>query len=87
MADKQFTCPHCSKKTTVKATSHEDIVKKAGEISVVTFLATVATLPFGGVGGLISGVYYSTTGVYNLASIDCAHCSKRFPIARWTDGN
>ena len=89
MADKQFTCPHCRKKTTVEEMSYDDIVEKAGKISAITFLATLVTLPIGGIGGLLSGIYFSTTGVYNYASIDCTNpdCGKRFPVAKWTDGD
>lgn len=87
MAQKHFTCPSCRKKTPVAEPTYGEIVERAGEASAITFLATIATLPIGGVGGLVSGIYYSGKGIYNFASIDCAHCGIRFPIARWTDGD
>lgn len=89
MADKQFKCPTCQKMTTVKEDDYNEIIEKAGEASAVTFLATILTLPFGGVGGLLAGVYYSAKGIYNYASINCSNerCGARFPIARWTDGD
>lgn len=89
MADKQFKCTNteCGHKNTVKEEDYEDIIVRAGKASAVTLLATLLTLPFGGVGGLAAGLYFTTKGAYNYASIECTKCGQRFLIARWTDGD
>lgn len=89
MAEKQFKCTNaaCGHRNTIREMDYKEILTKAGEASIVSFLATLLTLPLGGVGGVAAGIYYSTTGVYNYASIECTRCGQRFMIARWTDGD
>lgn len=87
MADKHFKCTQCGHSNTVTEPDYSDILEKAGGRALLTLLATAATLPFGGVGGLAAGIYFSSEGVYNYASIECENCSRRFMIARWTKGD
>jgi hypothetical protein len=87
MADKQFKCTHCQAMNTVHEADYNEIVASAGGKAALTLLATVLTLPLGGIGGLLAGTYFSADGVYNYAFAECTTCNRRFPIARWTKGD